>query len=64
MRGHHSVLGLTSVEADMLTRLVRGRSLWKVAGRTAVVQHHVGEAEHEFCDTNARMLAQGHGFTP
>ena len=52
------LLGLTSVEADLLTRLARGRSLWKVAGRTAVVQHHVGAREYEFCDTNARMLAE------
>ena len=51
-------LDLTSVEADLLTRLARGRSLWKVAGRTAVVQHHVGAREYEFCDTNARMLAE------
>lgn len=51
------LLGLTSVEADLLTRLTRGRALWKVAGRTAVVQHVVGSAEHAFCDTNARMLA-------
>jgi len=29
----------------------------QVAGRTAVVQHHVGALEHDFCDTNARMLA-------
>ena len=36
------LLGLTGVEADLLSRLTKGRSLWKVAGRTAVVQHHVG----------------------
>ena len=51
------LLGLTGVEADLLSRLTKGRSLWKVAGRTAVVQHHVGALEHQFCDTNARMLA-------
>jgi hypothetical protein len=49
------LLGLTGVEADLLTRLTRGRALWKVAGRTAVVQHVVGSAEHAFSDTNARM---------
>jgi len=48
------LLGLTGVEADLLARLTKGRSLWKVAGRTAVVQHHVGALEH-FCDTDARM---------
>jgi hypothetical protein len=49
------LLGLTGVEADLLTRLTRGRALWKVAGRTAVVQHVVGTAEQSFSDTNARM---------
>jgi hypothetical protein len=49
------LLGLTGVEADLLTRLTRGRALWKVAGRTAVVQHVVGSAEHALSDTNARM---------
>jgi hypothetical protein len=51
------LLGLSGVEADLLTRLVRGRALWKVAGRTAVVQHVVGTAEQAFSDTNARMIA-------
>lgn len=51
------LLGLTGVEAELLTRLSRGRALWKVAGRTAVVQHVVGSAEHAFSDTNARMIA-------
>jgi hypothetical protein len=55
------LLGLTGVEADLLTRLAKGRSLWKVAGRSAVVQHVVGAAEHAFCDTNARMLASAGG---
>jgi hypothetical protein len=50
------LLGLTGVEADLLTRLTRGRALWKVAGRTAVVQHVVGTAEQTFSDTNARMI--------
>jgi len=50
------LLGLSGVETDLLTRLTRGRALWKVAGRTAVVQHVVGSAEHAFSDTNARMI--------
>jgi type IV secretory pathway VirB4 component len=51
------LLGLTGVEAELLTRLTRGRALWKVAGRTAVVQHVVGSAESVFSDTNARMIS-------
>jgi hypothetical protein len=53
------LLGLSAVEAELLTRLAKGRSLWKVAGRSAVVQHVVGAAEAGFCDTNARMNATG-----
>ncbi|MGH8983188.1 MAG: ATP-binding protein [Acidimicrobiia bacterium] len=50
------LLGLTHTEADLLTRLTKGRALWKVAGRTAVVHHVIGTAEAHFCDTDARML--------
>ena len=49
------LLGLTSSEADLLTQLTRGRALWKVAGRAAVVQHVVARGERGFCDTDARM---------
>ncbi len=51
------LLGLTGVEADLLTRLTRGRALWKIASRTAVVQHVVGPTEYALADTNARMHA-------
>jgi type IV secretory pathway VirB4 component len=52
------LLGLTSTEAELLPRLARGRALWKVAGRSAVVAHEIGETERAFCDTDARMLAR------
>jgi hypothetical protein len=51
------LLGLTRTEADLVSRLCRGRALWKVGGRTAVVQHVIGHAERRFCDTDARMAA-------
>lgn len=51
-----SLLGLTERESELLTRLVQGRALWKVAGRTAIVQHVVGPGEHAFCDTDAAMV--------
>jgi hypothetical protein len=51
-----AMLGLTTSEAEVLTRLCRGRAIWKVGGRTAVVQHVVGDAERRFCDTDARMV--------
>ena len=33
----------------------RGRALWKVGGRSAVVQHHIGPGEPTICDTDTRM---------
>ncbi len=52
-----SLLGLTATEASLLSRLCRGRALWKVGGHTAMVQHVVGRREQAFCDTDARMAA-------
>ena len=51
-----AMLGLTSTEAQLLPRLVKGRALWKVAGRSAVVAHTIGAHERAFCDTDAAML--------
>ena len=50
-----ALLGLTSTEAQLLPRLVKGRALWKVAGRSAVVAHTIGAHERRFCDTDAAM---------
>lgn len=52
-----SLLGLTTTEAAVLAKLCRGRALWKVGARTAVVQHAVGRQERWFCDTDSRMGA-------
>ncbi len=49
------LLGLNPTETEVLGRLSRGRALWKVGGRTAVVQHHISAAEAEMCDTDTRM---------
>lgn len=52
--------GLTEPESRVVGQLARGRALWKVGGRTAVVHHLIGGAdEQSICDTDARMLA-GH----
>ena len=51
-----ALLGLTSTESDLLPRLVKGRALWKIAGRGAVVAHSIGAHEREFCDTDAAMV--------
>ncbi|WP_043267094.1 ATP-binding protein [Streptomyces sp. CT34] len=50
-----SLLGLTSVEMDAIAHLNRGRGLWKVAGRSFIVQHHLHPHELSLFDTDARM---------
>lgn len=50
------LLGLTAAEARLLPELAKGRALWKVAGRSAVVQHVLAPAERALCDTDARLL--------
>src|SRR3954447_24200354 len=52
-----ALLGLTTTEAQVLPRLCRGRAIWKVGGRTAVVQHAIGRREQAFTDSDARMAA-------
>ena len=51
------LLGLTDVEAQLLPRLVRGRALWRVGERAAVVQHVISPREAAFCDTDQAMVA-------
>ncbi|GAB3121145.1 ATP-binding protein [Streptomyces calidiresistens] len=50
-----SLLGLTSVETEAISHLNRGRGLWKVAGRSFVVQHLLHPHELSLFDTDARM---------
>jgi hypothetical protein len=50
-----ALLGLTTTETQVLSRLCRGRALWKVGGHTAIVQHAIGRAERAFCNTDDRM---------
>ena len=47
--------GLTAPETRIIGQLARGRALWRVGGRTAVVQHLLGDGERALCDTDARM---------
>ncbi|MEY9961777.1 ATP-binding protein [Streptacidiphilus sp. MAP5-52] len=51
------LLGLTGVETAAVAALGRGRGLWKVAGRSFVVQHLLHQAELTLFDTDARMHA-------
>ncbi|MEU2874099.1 ATP-binding protein [Streptomyces olivoreticuli] len=50
-----ALLGLTSVETDAIAHLNRGRGLWKVAGRSFIVQHLLHPQELALFDTDARM---------
>ncbi|MFD8645156.1 MULTISPECIES: VirB4 family type IV secretion system protein [Streptomyces] len=50
-----SLLGLTSVETEAIAHLNRGRGLWKVAGRSFIVQHVLHPHERALFDTDARM---------
>ncbi|RMH80571.1 MAG: ATP-binding protein [Actinomyces sp.] len=50
-----SHFGLTEPEAAIVTQLARGRALWKLGGRSAVVQHVLAPAEVVLCDTDSRM---------
>jgi len=47
--------GLTEPEARIVGQLTRGRALWKVGGRSAVVHHLMAPTEQMLCDTDARM---------
>jgi len=50
-----SLLGLTGVEAQAVSRLPRGRGLWHIASRSFVVQHLVHRTELKLFDTDSRM---------
>lgn len=50
------LLGLNSAEAFLLPRLGKGRALWKVARRAAVVQHVIGPAERQLCYTDSALI--------
>jgi type IV secretory pathway VirB4 component len=50
--------GLTEPEIRIVGQLARGRALWKVGGRTAVVHHLMAPSEEGICDTDAGMAAR------
>ena len=49
------LLGLTATETALLPHLAKGRALWKVGGRSAIVEHVIAPEELSICDTDARM---------
>lgn len=48
-------LGLGKIETDTIARLPRGVALWRVGGRSYLVEHVVGAEERCFVDTDAAM---------
>jgi hypothetical protein len=52
-----TLLHLTDVQAQLITRLVKGRALWLVANRATVVHHVIGTNELALVDTDAAMTA-------
>ncbi len=56
------LLGLSSYEARRLPTLPQGRSLWRVGDLTAEVQHRIGTAEHQICETDHRVALKPSGF--
>ena len=49
------LLGLTSLEAELLPELDPGVALWKVGSRSFIVQHRVSDVEAAMVDTDGRM---------
>jgi hypothetical protein len=50
-----SLLGLSTTEAELVPHLRRGVALWKVGGRSFLVQHRLSEFEASLVDTDAPM---------
>ncbi|MGH8944637.1 MAG: hypothetical protein ACRDVL_00615 [Acidimicrobiia bacterium] len=49
------LLGLTTEEISTVQRLTPGQALWRVGGRSFIVEHLVTEFERPLIDTNAAM---------
>ncbi len=54
-----SLLGLSETEAELISLLSAGQALWRVGGRSFVVQHHRSELETRLTNTDAGMLLGG-----
>ncbi|MGH9017566.1 MAG: ATP-binding protein, partial [Acidimicrobiales bacterium] len=50
-----ALLGLSSTEAELVPQLQRGVALWKVGGRSFLVQHRYAAAEASLVDTDTAM---------
>jgi hypothetical protein len=50
------LFGLSTTEAELLTRLVKGEALWRVGGRSFRVQHVTSDLEWSLVRTDRAML--------
>jgi hypothetical protein len=50
------VLGIGAGEAGLLARLPRATALWRVGGRSYLVEHRLSPAERAIVDTDARLI--------
>jgi type IV secretory pathway VirB4 component len=50
-----TLLGLSSAEAELLSLLGPGQALWRIGGRSFVVQHHRSRLETRFTNTDTGM---------
>jgi hypothetical protein len=53
------LLGLSSTEAELVPQLQRCVALWKVGGRSFLVQHRLSALETVLVDTDTRMTGAG-----
>jgi hypothetical protein len=51
------LLGLSTVEAELVPRLAKGSALWKIGGHAALVDHVISTDDLAYCDTDARLSA-------
>ncbi len=56
-------LGLSRTERTLLPNLGVGQGLWRIGGRSFLVQHRLAAAEAAAFDTNQRMFEIPRGFT-
>jgi len=52
------LLGLSETEGELIPHLQRGVALWKVAGRSFLVQHRLAPMELALVDTDVRMRGE------
>ncbi|WP_189060213.1 hypothetical protein [Longimycelium tulufanense] len=52
------LMGLTDVQAQLLKFLRKGSGMWRLGGRTFVVQHILSSLEEPLVQTDSRMRAQ------